>query len=44
MFIQPMYVALSRGTKKLESIRESIRERRIKAYYDFIWENYKASW
>ncbi len=45
LFIQPMYVALSRGTKEhWESIRESIRERRIKALLWLYLREYKASW
>nr|WP_307920119.1 hypothetical protein [Mycoplasmopsis bovis] len=42
LFIQPMYVALSRGTKEAFE-KESIRERELKPYYDFIWENIKLA-
>nr|WP_307916324.1 hypothetical protein [Mycoplasmopsis bovis] len=42
LFIQPMYVALSRGTKEA-SKRESIQKEELKPYYDFIWENIKLA-
>ncbi|SBO45208.1 hypothetical protein MBOVJF4428_00226 [Mycoplasmopsis agalactiae] len=37
LFIQPMYVALSRGTK------EAFEKEELKPYYDFIWENIRVA-
>nr|WP_307938393.1 hypothetical protein [Mycoplasmopsis bovis] len=42
LFIQPMYVALSRGTK--EALKKKHSERRIKALLWLYLREYKASW
>ncbi|MBT1337519.1 MAG3960 family lipoprotein [Mycoplasmopsis bovis] len=41
LFIQPMYVALSRGTK--EAFEKAFEKEELKPYYDFIWENIKLA-